>query len=277
MSFKCCGWQTGALTANYYLKSFRIRRGSRGTAGRQPPPPPPNLNTPQSQPLSPHTAQSSRILRLFILRGGCQGCLITRCALFLPCEHGNMYPSTSFPCAVLIFLFSKRQLWHILRVHSGGWVDAGAGKKGSAVPAPKQKSKAQRTQGAWRARSSNCNKSPVPGGWWLQPQETWPLRCILSASARHTPLLFFADAQSSGFVIRQLILNIAHPTPGEKAARAKPFLSLSVVLQALGVFTLNSRPWKRIYSLITGIKGNVSQGDVRLLCAFSKRARVGFG
>jgi hypothetical protein len=33
-----------------------------------------------------------------------------------------------------------------------------------------------------------------------------------------------------------------------------------VVLQALGVFTLNSRPWKGIYSLITGIRGNVSQG-----------------
>lgn len=97
-----------------------------------------------------------------------------------------------------------------------------------------------------------------------------------SPSARHTLLLFFIDAQGSFFVIQQLILNITHPTPRGKATRAKPFLSLSVVLQALGVFTLNSRPWKRIYSLITGIKGNVSQGDVHLLCAFSKRARVGF-
>jgi len=77
-------------------------------------------------------------------------------------------------------------------------------------------------------------------------------------------------------VIHQLIVSVARPHPRGKAARAKPFLSLSVVLKALGVFTLNSRPWKRIYSLVTGIKGNVSQGDVCLLCVFSKLARVGF-
>lgn len=56
------------------------------------------------------------------------------------------------------------------------------------------------------------------------------------------------------------------PHPQRKGSQSQAIsFSLSVVLQSLGVFTLNSRPWKRIYSLITGIKGNVSQGVVRLL------------
>lgn len=123
-----------------------------------------------------------------------------------------------------------------------------------------------RTRGAWVARSTNCNKSPAPGKRWIRPQETRPLQCILSPSARRTRLLFFAEAQS--WVLWFNSWYWTSPTPPPEERQPEPshfFLSLSVVLQSLGVFTLNSRPWKRIYSLITGIKGNVSQGVVRLL------------
>lgn len=139
------------------------------------------------------------------------------------------------------------------------------GKGVLTIPAPKSEDGEPAVPEQPGLLTANCNKSPAPGSDGSRLQETWRLQCILSPSGRHTRLLLFADAQSRGSVIQQLILNITHPTPRGKAARTKPFLSLSVVLQSLGVFTLNSRPWKRIYSLITGIKGDVSQGVVRLL------------
>lgn len=102
-------------------------------------------------------------------------------------------------------------------------------------------------EGGGRARG--CAPAGRPGTLpaWPGPLPQRQIPCLPQRRALY-PLI---DAESLGFVIQQLIVSIP---PRAVAVRAWPFLSLSVVPQGLGVFTLNSRPAKRIYSLIMELK-----------------------
>ena len=84
-----------------------------------------------------------------------------------------------------------------------------------------------------------------------------PLHPALSPLQRLTTTL-----DSLGLGIQQLTVSI----PLEEKQLEPSHFSLSVVPQALGVFTLNCRPGKRIYSLITEFKVLLVRGVWKGAC-----------
>lgn len=80
----------------------------------------------------------------------------------------------------------------------------------------------------------------APGAQHPPPQNAPPAPTTLPTAGVHLP------GWSLGFVTEQLTRSI----PLEEKQLEPSYFSLSVAPQALGVFTLNSRPAERIYNLI---------------------------
>lgn len=204
-------------------------------------------------------------------------------------------------CAQYVFLFhcprgsSRTVLEYYLCSHSLRPVRCGSRKVCVAVSAPEMPCSLPDEGGAarwaWRVglwgRCSWIRAAALPGipGPGRTGETVWDPAWCQSRALPHTPsspsscTRYFPhrraapplmNAESLGFVIQQLIVSIP---PREEAARAKPFLSHSVVPQALGVFTLNSRPGKRIYSLIAERKALARRlgGCVSRLLVFQRR------
>ena len=184
---------------------------------------------------------------------------------YLPREHGNKYLSTSYP-ARLSFSFSKLQFWNIIydfihrgqldvggrrcwtSLRHGGEAVVGGGGRGTDL-------------WSWCSLRLSCAPLGIPGpacsgptGPGPPPSPTlpsaFPQREILSPPQGLTAL-----DRGGEFGFCDLTADSEHSLQRRSSqSRFSLSLSLSVVPRALEVFTLNSRPAKRIYSLITELK-----------------------